>query len=508
MLTNYAWSANMLAEAQLFGKLQGMPPPTIAFGIDVWAQNRPLSDPPRKTFPEDGGGGTGTGCAVKACAAVGFTAGIFAPAWTYEHFPNHGRDVERAMWEGVALPDALQCGCDTPDTHSKAPYQDMPIARFARESAAGSGRFFYTNFERAFQDRQDCDGRSQFAHVGAQAVLPLIDDPNRKAEQVARDWISEFDKTRGGIHVHCIELRSNPPRAAFLLKTFAPPSGSMHTYPPDHLFEVRDKAVRLYNLSIHDTTDLDFSITYTKRATPRALDLSIHLGCPHPPIILPSRACNRETLVVPLDDPSQDRLYRPIEKAPEDLLHLDTKDKFISHISVMCGGLLPKSQLQPGTVTELFEIHELCIKKRTRSSPHNSLTNLRLVRRAGDCMSHTRLAWNYLADETQRGRSGMPYSDCTGPFSYFRVYVGEVLIGRVYALACVVPEKETWRLERGGEVKVRIEGYGFDGKVLCEMEHVFGCTEQDLDAGRSESDEWQMVRRSGSLYAEKMPQSS
>ena len=71
---------------------------SIYFGVDVWAQNKSSFTHPRVTYPEYGGGGTNTGVALARLSDTGQSVGIFAPAWSFEHFPGHERDVERTVW--------------------------------------------------------------------------------------------------------------------------------------------------------------------------------------------------------------------------------------------------------------------------------------------------------------------------------------------------------------------------------------------------------------------------
>ena len=100
ILTNYCWKDIDVSESlkwSLYSKL--LPKGNIYFGVDVWAQNKSDFRHPRVTWPEVGGGGTNTGMAVRKIADYCLSVGIFAPAWSFEHFPDHGRHLERAVWE-------------------------------------------------------------------------------------------------------------------------------------------------------------------------------------------------------------------------------------------------------------------------------------------------------------------------------------------------------------------------------------------------------------------------
>ncbi|KAF2097945.1 hypothetical protein NA57DRAFT_40700, partial [Rhizodiscina lignyota] len=150
MLTNYAWSNRSLSPSKNLALKNQIPPQNIYFGIDVWAQNKQSGPHKRITFPGKGGGGTNTGTAVGTLALEGFSAGIFAPAWSFEHFPGYERRIERTMWEGLELPAPLKCDCGESELHKQV-YPQHPIVRWASEFPAGSETFLFTKFKRAFQ---------------------------------------------------------------------------------------------------------------------------------------------------------------------------------------------------------------------------------------------------------------------------------------------------------------------------------------------------------------------
>lgn len=145
----------------------------------MWAQNRPRDFwHPRITWPSDSGGGTNAGVAVKELAGKGVSAGLFAPAWTRQHFRGveQRRNVERAVWVGEELEVVVKCDCrpgwfDPKDPHRTAEYQDIPLVRSARQFPAGSERYFRTNFHQGFTRRKE-DGL-YVSELGKQSVLPI-----------------------------------------------------------------------------------------------------------------------------------------------------------------------------------------------------------------------------------------------------------------------------------------------------------------------------------------------
>ena len=146
LFTNYKWTPQTLQSSLTTAQAHNIPLPSLYFGIDMWAQNQPPSNPPRITFPRDGGGGTLTGLAIGALAAQGVSAAVFAPAWTYEHFPPSATSgesvaaaVDKAVWEGGPLPAKLGCGC-VGEPHRRAGYETHPITKFARKGVVEEPR--------------------------------------------------------------------------------------------------------------------------------------------------------------------------------------------------------------------------------------------------------------------------------------------------------------------------------------------------------------------------------
>lgn len=129
LLTNYCWTDTKVQGTKQLALQQGFKLDRIYFGIDVWAQNTTKLTHPRVTYPAKRGGGTNTGVAVAKLAQEGFSAALFGPAWTYEHFSGaRGRQMDQVMWDGQALPDEVDCSCEeTHQTHP--PNLEQPIIR-------------------------------------------------------------------------------------------------------------------------------------------------------------------------------------------------------------------------------------------------------------------------------------------------------------------------------------------------------------------------------------------
>ena len=176
ILTNYCWKEVDAEKSLQLALGRELLPRNIFFGIDVWAQNKSSLTHPRVTYPEYGGGGTNTGVAIDELSKLGLSAGIFAPAWSFEHFPGNERAVERTVWEGASITKHIECTCgDCESRHG--PNKDFAIIKSAAEWCAGSEHFFYTDFSRAFgmhanEEKDIFEGYSRHAQLGTQSLLP------------------------------------------------------------------------------------------------------------------------------------------------------------------------------------------------------------------------------------------------------------------------------------------------------------------------------------------------
>ncbi|KAF1990627.1 glycoside hydrolase family 85 protein [Aulographum hederae CBS 113979] len=174
LLTNYCWrdqDANSSRECAIQNQI---PLENIYFGVDVWAQNIQHGPHKRVTYPPKGGGGTNTGVAVERLKSLGFSAGVFGPAWSFEHFGSSSQEVECAVWSGEVLPADLGCDCRPAHPHHTLEYQSHPMVKSAREFPLGSEHFLYSDFTLPFT--MTSDGKWE-AHVGRQAIQPMPKSP-------------------------------------------------------------------------------------------------------------------------------------------------------------------------------------------------------------------------------------------------------------------------------------------------------------------------------------------
>lgn len=469
VLTNYCWKADDAADS-LHQVLQAnLRPHQIYFGIDVWAQNTTKLAHPRVTYPEYGGGGTNTGVAVAKLAELGLSAGIFAPAWTFEHFPSHGRDMESVMWDGEDLPDDVDCSCGDCGRRHR-PNRTTPITSFAKVYNAGSETFFFTDFIRAFGTHSDEEedilfgGSAMHAQLGSQSVLPLrteslglLSPLRHKIEDIA------------GRSQLVIEARNLSPLAV----------------KNDRAQTVHGWAIPLFRLDMPIDGSLRLRISYrdlSKR--PQGVCFYLKASCQANKeearrTGYPTGYSSKVYNLTRYDYPKVDHLLDVELKTDNQHIPVNLRLEeigFYSHAT------------NAGTGIRLAEIDYICIqpvaaypipsrpfmyqggyfqdissRNYSPDSPtHHALFDIRKILCGEGETQHVRLCWSYTSGEPVKG---MPSSEITGAFSYFAVEVDDLNLGRAYGAEHILPASLVEELA-GREVAVRIKGIGFDGQLL------------------------------------------
>lgn len=469
VLTNYCWKEDDAADSLHQALQANLPPDQIYFGIDVWAQNKTKLTHPRVTYPEYGGGGTNTGMAVAKLAEIGLAAGIFAPAWTFEHFPDHGRDMEATVWDGVGLPDDVDCSCGDCDRRHR-PNKTAPVASSAKCSNAGSETFFFTDFSRAFSRHSDEEedilygGSPLHSQFGSQSLLPLrtesigmLSPLRHKVEDVAgrpqlvieardlppsvvkkdlsltdHNWgipLFKLDMPIDGslrLRISYRDLSGRPQGVCFYLKASCwttKEEARMTGYPVGH-------SHKIYHLSRNDFPKaghlLDVELKIDSQYIPADLRLK-ELG-------FWSQATKAETSI---------RLAE------------------IDYICIQPIAAYPipsrPFRYQGGYFQD--------VSSRNHSPevpPHHALFAIRKEQHGGEVRQHVRLCWSHTSSAPVKG---MPYSNITGAFSYFVVEVDDLNLGRAHAAELILPASLVQELA-GREVAVRVHGIGFDGQEL------------------------------------------
>ncbi|KAF1353413.1 glycosyl hydrolase family 85-domain-containing protein [Delphinella strobiligena] len=424
LLTNYDWTPEKAAAAKALALTHTINPSDIVFGIDVWAQNSPSQGNLRRTY---GGGGTRSGTAVRKLAGLGLSAGIFAPAWPYEHFPTSSVAVEESMWYGEKLPERLECDCVPANMHDIYGYQERTITRFAQEYPAGSESFFYTNFERAFSSKSDSGVIA--AHLGSASVLPRMSNAYQRTAQGQ----TQSSLLRGN-------LQDEPARVTVSLTPHIP-RGPISA------------GLELFLLSM--TGDVEARIVYRKPKTPDGLSVAI-LGCGvDEQIKVPSEACERVEIR---------RIFHCTRKSLEEArpsLNRKTATKGLQGIQVVVEGEV--SEADSDWPLDLIELLEICMKR-----PGAAYRRYRL---AGFKLCGTRLSWTFHVDKDDESTNDedLPYSSITGPFPYFLIFVDGDMVGRAYGIEYLLSTEMATRLNGNEKHQVEVRGFAFDSSFLCSV---------------------------------------
>jgi hypothetical protein len=423
MLTNYCWTEADAEKSIQFALSSRLLPQNIYFGIDVWAQNKSSFTHPRVTFPKYGGGGTNTGIAVAKLAELGLSAGIFAPAWSFEHFSGNGRGIERVMWEGDSFPTGIDCSCgDCASRHS--PNEQFAVIKYARERAAGSETFFYTDFSRAFATHGDelkdlYDGNYIHAQLGTQSILPrpTTTRDNNQAIQLSHRLETVDNRTRLVIE----STQTKPVEGEFPEQWLPLYKLDMAVYP---LLSIR------YNMSLTSSAVVSMYCKTTAGVSQVTFE-AIGDGVRSTGMVLSRRANARIQ-----------ELGIVLEKAPTSAV---------------------------GETTRLVELLEISILPRPAGQDlwlADGIKNIRSEHRGEGQKLHTKLCWEYEDTASPGGAmEGMPYSETTGPFSHFDVQVDDFYLGRAYALQHILNEKLVERIN-GRYVDVLIMGISFSGRRI------------------------------------------
>ncbi|KAL5466232.1 hypothetical protein PMIN06_000205 [Paraphaeosphaeria minitans] len=440
VLTNYSWKeANASASRDVASK-HSLPTKKVYFGIDVWAQNTVDFGLPRTTYPEIRGGGTNTGIAVSKLAEIGLSAGVFGPAWSFEHFPGHGREAERAMWEGEALWDGATCPCRGEASFCHPANADQPITGYATQYPAGSERFFFTDFGRAFATHEAKEaqrlynGKQMHSQLGSQSILPSF------ALARVYDGQTPLDAAFSRLIVE---------KASHRLERVQPfLSVAYESYNPDlaNRTQAYERNLPLFKLDMPADGSLQLSMT-CKTNEVASIYLKYSSGVKCVPIEGNLLSLGTTKCVVIPD-------HGPYE-----------------YVRLQELGIRIKSPAFEKSKTPFLRIYDIRIAPRSYPNlkDKSSVEKVKIERRAEGDTEHWRLRWtctNTLGDEERStlATSEIPFSDITGPFSYFAIQIDGVDLGRAYALEHVLPKAFVENFEGG--VKVVLIGVGFDGEEI------------------------------------------
>lgn len=413
ILTNYAWTPEKAQSSLKVAQDHAVKPENVIVGIDVWAQNS--DDPRRVTWPRNVGGGTGTGMAVRKLAETGVSAGIFAPAWAYEHYatkaeqfkPTTSDKIELAMWIGEKMPE-VECPCGTPNPHDIDNYQDNPILNSAKTYIAGSEDFFYTNF---CQPLQTFDNKSSL--IASQSVYPKLTSNGPLTAGMgyypsALDIAYRHSKdTTGAVLLH--------------LKTF-----DLHMPDPSSLYV----AIKVYG-EMNEEPGFDLSIEL--EGTDRFISLNGE-DYPEPCLLtdLPKR-------------------------------HEGNGDALTGLVVRISGSNHPEDALINITLLSIgvYRVPQ------TWTEPTQSITETWLQRHG----EQTRLHWRYEYETDPNDKNAFhPRGRLMGPFSHFNVRLHDCSGLHIYASECILDHYTMNSIRKSPDAMVKIEGVGFVGQTLATLE--------------------------------------
>jgi hypothetical protein len=418
-----------------------MPPDCVYFGVDVWAQNATSLTHPRTTY---GGGGTKTGHAVTKLAEIGLSVGVFAPAWSFEHFPGRGRALEKAMWDGTSLPDGIDCACGKASVQHPS-NREFPITRSARDFPAGSSSFFYTDFSRAFGRHKNeqnhlWGGKALHSQVASQSLLPHMNNTSYSK--------MDIECSINSLSMHLEDLPGST-QLVVETRSLIPLDPKLHqdtvindTDNP----KMYDRYLPLFNLNIATTEPLRLRIVFNFLL----VDPTVYVV---PAFYIKCSGISGIKFF------SIDRLGRNIIEATQTL-----QDERINEIGFHLHALAFSEEVE-----RAVEITEICIAPLGSASIACIIDNIRIEEKSEGETKHKRLCWTYSRERTDEiANNSMPLSATTGPFSYFVVEINELELGRTYALEYILGEALREKLGEGKTSEVKITGIGFDGRKITE----------------------------------------
>ena len=412
----------------------GLGAENLYFGIDVWAQNiQRDTKHPRITWPRQGGGGTGTGTGMHELLKVrrgcgpeaSLSTGVFGPGWSFEHFPNHGKEADEALWLGQRLPENVKCDCGPESLHRV--YAQNGVQDSAQRFLNGTQSFFHTHFTKAITRIPD---GSLYAHLGAQSVLP-------------KDMISPFTGTNCGSFVGSLQadIRGLPSRCVYSLvrsKAFGNSQGARSVtrvaelgISEDGEYEVAVKYRRQESVSCNialavkqESGDLDIRLPDTTEISTASTSFGL-------------RQDSVFGIELVVDIAGLDEMTRPREPT-----------------------LSPMPGSSTDTTTALIEIYEIVIQPKSSLGICCDISDVQLqVSKNTDAGS--RITWSI---EHQKSlENDLPYSENTGPCSHFLISIDGTHVGRAYALEYLLSDDVA---ENAEDMRVQITAIGFDGAII------------------------------------------
>lgn len=131
---------------------------------------------------------------------------------------------------------------------------------------------------------------------------------------------------------------------------------------------------------------------------------------------------------------------------------------------------------------KVLDLYGLVIRPRVEAAYACSVAELEIYRRSSGVNSEQRLRWAWRGSRDTRP-VGFPWSDTTGPFSFFTIKADDKVLGQAHCLE--YPLEPGDRLQGEDSVEFSVHGHLFGGGVVCSS----------LIAGFSEGEDY-FVRKS------------
>ncbi|PVI08625.1 glycoside hydrolase family 85 protein [Periconia macrospinosa] len=432
VLTNYSWrESDALSSKEVALTHGGLSADRVFFGIDTWAQNSAPLTRRRITYPEAKGGGTYCGIAVEKLSEIGLSAGIFAPAWTFEHFPGKGRVMEQAVWEGTPFPE-VSCSCGHAHTQHP-PNEGRYITKYAKDFPAGSDCFFYTNFSRGFGRHAHLeadrlfDGRPIHSQLASQSILPHYLERNMNGGGAASPHVLSYHlEDMVGLTQLVVNLQTAAPQKESQVESYG------------------EFWLTLFSLDMSTDQALYLNVVYKVFLQAPGILMSFFLKFENGMSFVPCTQGN--TIECPIQLGDGTKKYGRLQEIGLRLQATYISDKPLRAMEVQSIRIGPQ--------------HD------TKLAGGSGIHDIKVVKNRSPNGIYWRLRWAYLHNtETDSLLSGMPYSAISGPFSHFLVRVDGLNVGVAHALEFILPNSlmKNWT---GDEMSIELVGVGFDGREL------------------------------------------
>ena len=369
---------------------------------------------------------------------------MFAPAWTYEHFPpTIAGLVDRAVWEGTCLPTHLNCGCNEGKPHHREGYRQNPLISAAQHYPAASELYFETDFRCAFEQ----DDHGYRSRIGDVTPQPLCGEASAPSSWVYITDVVQQMKLSGHFvadpiddRLHSLEQRLS--HFQIDLERSSHGQGCLNHHQRQTL------RLPLYNLNMTGA-GLVARLTYNTPG-PSEANTSIYFKF---------ASSSGE---IRYHDVSLERTEIAKERdAP--LCPSNASIGFeLEEVGIYCHEPRIADKVFSQAVLNLFH---LTISTSLPLLDLGSIDNIRCVRRNSGSFSEDRWAWDWSFPE-ELWPTERPWGRISGPFERFDVYVDGEFLGSSRCTEIALRGERMKNTTTSKQAKVRIQARYFAGGCL------------------------------------------